>query len=285
MIVRRLSLIHQLLLASGLLLLASLLLALALWHWAPAWLALAPLPLLLLLPWQWRQTRQLQLGLRQIERALKQQQRRQDHQAPEPLALMAPNCAELVRLQAALRHWSEEENKSRQALLEQLHHATENDPLTGLLNRNGFERRAEYEWLRQQRHASGLSLLLIKLRNLSDINSQFGHVAGDRLIQQLGYCLRSTLRKIDHICRLGGGEFCLLLPDTGLEQAERTAQRLLQHLAQQAPAAGDRPLDISVGVVELEAGETISALQGRADVALQPADQRLGRSNQTVQLG
>ncbi|MCD8546849.1 MAG: GGDEF domain-containing protein [Aeromonadaceae bacterium] len=285
MIVRRLSLLQQFLLASALLMLTSLLLGLALWHWAPAWQLLTGLPLLLWWLWQGRQTRQLQLGLRQVERALMQQQRRQDNQAPEPLQLSAPPCSELARVQEALQHWSAAEHKSRQALLEQLHHATENDPLTGLLNRNGFERRAEYEWLRQQRHNSGLSLLLIKLQHLSDINAQFGHVAGDRLIQQLGYCLRSTLRKIDLICRLGGGEFCLLLPDTHLEQAERTAQRLLQHLAQQAPAAGDRPLDIGVGVVELAAGETISALQGRADVALQPAKLRKQQQAQTVQLG
>ncbi|WP_409422496.1 GGDEF domain-containing protein [Pseudaeromonas sp. ZJS20] len=280
--VRRLSLTHQLLLTSGLLLLVCLLLALALWRWAPGWQALAALPLLLLWPWQWRQARQMQRALGQVERALSQQQRRQDHQSPEPLVLSPPRCAELARLQRALLHWSEAEHKSRQALLERLHHATENDPLTGLLNRNGFERRAEYEWLRQQRHNSGLSLLLIKLCHLSELNAQFGHVAGDRLIQQLGYALRSTLRKIDLICRLGGGEFCLLLPDTQLAQAELTAQRLHRHLAQQAPAAGDRPLSIRIGVVELEPGETISALQGRADVTLQGQDQR---SNQPLQLG
>lgn len=267
--VRRLSLTRQLLLASGLLLLACLLLALALWQWRPDGIALALLPLLLFWPWQWRQIRQLQRGLHQVEQALSQQHRRQDRQPPAPLALTPPPCAELARLQQALQHWNEAEHQSRQALLEQLHHATENDPLTGLLNRNGFERRAEYEWLRQQRHASGLSLLLIKLNHLSDINAQFGHQAGDRLIQQLGYGLRSTLRKIDLICRLGGGEFCLLLPDTPLAQAELAAQRLHRQLAQQAPAAGDRPLSLRIGVVELEPGETISALQGRADVALQ----------------
>jgi len=84
----------------------------------------------------------------------------------------------------------------------------EHDRLTGLYNRNGFERRAE-EFL--EKECPGGALLLLDLDNFKQINDREGHPEGDRVLQIFARCLTDSFRKEDLIGRLGGDEFAILL--------------------------------------------------------------------------
>ncbi|HJD47252.1 MAG TPA: GGDEF domain-containing protein [Candidatus Mediterraneibacter norfolkensis] len=86
----------------------------------------------------------------------------------------------------------------------------EYDRLTGLYNRNGFERRAE-EFLKRE-HPEGV-LILFDLDNFKRINDSEGHPEGDRVLRQFGECLSSAFRRDDVIGRLGGDEFIVLIPN------------------------------------------------------------------------
>jgi diguanylate cyclase (GGDEF)-like protein len=149
------------------------------------------------------------------------------------------------------------------------------DTLTGLLNRRAFEDRFEQEFARATRHGLPLSLLLVDVDNLKDLNDRAGHRAGDLALQETASALRNGSR-IDDICaRWGGDEFVVLAPGTSRSEALRLAERM-------RPAAGSyRPdgLTVSIGVATLDPGHpdgSAYALLSGADAALYAA-KALGR--------
>ena len=79
-----------------------------------------------------------------------------------------------------------------------------------------------------ERHATSLSLVMIDLDKFKEINDEHGHAAGDHLLRAFADCVRITLRKTDLAFRYGGDEFCIALPQTGVEQAQAVVQKLRQ---------------------------------------------------------
>ena len=77
-----------------------------------------------------------------------------------------------------------------------------------------------------------LLLVLIDIDGLKDINDRYGLAVGDQMLMMLSACLKEKTRHADHIARIGGEEFCLLLPETSLKQAEALAITLKQQIAQ-----------------------------------------------------
>lgn len=104
------------------------------------------------------------------------------------------------------------------------------DPLTGLANRRSLEQSLELETERTRRHGQPLSLALLDIDDFKKLNDTYGHNFGDQVLIELGRLLRESIRKTDMAARLGGEEFVILLPGTGLVQAKHMLNRLIDRL-------------------------------------------------------
>ncbi|MDF1763974.1 MAG: sensor domain-containing diguanylate cyclase [Oleibacter sp.] len=100
------------------------------------------------------------------------------------------------------------------------------DPLTGVENRRGFERAYHREWSRGQRQHHVFAMILLDLDHFKRINDQHGHGTGDRVLRVMCETLRKILRPTDHIGRLGGEEFALLLTGCEPQQVNYVAKRV-----------------------------------------------------------
>jgi len=150
------------------------------------------------------------------------------------------------------------------------------DPLTDLPNRRSlmqtFERVTHNTDRRNQDNES-LSIGMLDIDNFKQINDSFGHDIGDAVLIKLSAKLRRTLRQEDFIGRFGGEEFLVILPETGLDAAEATGQRLCQAaneaFIEELPV--NYPLSVSIGVTEYKQGEKLEETIQRADRALYEA--------------
>ncbi|HEY6376171.1 MAG TPA: diguanylate cyclase [Edaphobacter sp.] len=100
------------------------------------------------------------------------------------------------------------------------------DELTGLLNRWALKRATMREIQRCKRAKGSLALVMIDLDGLKEVNDTSGHGCGDVVLQAVGGVLQETVRAQDSVARMGGDEFCILLPDTDLNEAMTVAERL-----------------------------------------------------------
>jgi diguanylate cyclase (GGDEF)-like protein len=144
------------------------------------------------------------------------------------------------------------------------------DSLTGLLNRKTALARFDEEVSRHERSGSPLSCLLIDLDNFKEVNDTLGHQAGDRVIETVSRLMAGQVRRHDIVCRYGGEEFLVLLPDTCLFAAMAAAEKLREAVEQESLEVNGKRLvmTISCGAAELEKGEKTDSLIGRADTAL-----------------
>jgi diguanylate cyclase (GGDEF)-like protein len=154
------------------------------------------------------------------------------------------------------------------------------DFLTSIYNRRQFETLARAEISRCQRYMRPLSLLMIDVDHFKAVNDQFGHAAGDRVLQDIAAICRIEKRDPDILARIGGEEFAILLPETTEAAAVLFAERLRRQIHDSAALA----VTVSIGV----AGATpkisgIESLMGKADQALYEA-KLLGRDRVAVSL-
>jgi len=153
-----------------------------------------------------------------------------------------------------------------------LHELATRDPLTNLYNRRAFEDAALREEAQARRSGYPLSLLLVDLDHFKRVNDTAGHAAGDALLVAVCRILLDTLRRSDVCGRVGGDEFCALLPATNHEGALRAAERLREAVRATRfdVLAEINPVTLSVGVATLASGrvDSYDALVARADKAL-----------------
>lgn len=100
------------------------------------------------------------------------------------------------------------------------------DPLTGLLNRRVVFEKIREEIDRATRYESDFSALMIDLDFFKEINDAYGHLAGDRVLREVALTLGGNTRSADAVARTGGEEFIILLPETALEGAVATAEKI-----------------------------------------------------------
>ncbi len=105
------------------------------------------------------------------------------------------------------------------------------DALTRLLNRHRFYEQAELELKRASRNNSCVCILLMDIDHFKKINDDFGHDVGDKVLRHLADSSKQLLREFDICARYGGEEFIILLPDTNLQQAVLTAERMCRYVA------------------------------------------------------
>ena len=160
-----------------------------------------------------------------------------------------------------------EERKRAEA---RLHKAATSDYLTGLLNRPAMLRLLEQESERVQRRTSSYSLALADLDDFKKLNDRHGHAIGDRALAAIADILRAQLRGQDAVCRWGGDELLVFLPETNLTGAAEAADKIrLQFSEVPMIVQGvDVRLTVSVGVAEALPGEPVADVVHRADEAL-----------------
>ncbi len=152
------------------------------------------------------------------------------------------------------------------------------DELTGVNNRRAFNQALQHELARASRNDSAVSLLLVDIDKFKSFNDAYGHVAGDKALQEVARILSSHGRPFDLVARYGGEEFAIILPNTDDVGAIVVAERLRRAI-EIAPWT-NRTITIGVGASTTRAGTNAATLIVQADQALYHTKQHGG--NQTA---
>jgi diguanylate cyclase (GGDEF)-like protein len=169
------------------------------------------------------------------------------------------------------------ELKAKIAETEQLHEQLRDqalrDPLTGLHNRRHLFEVAPGMVELARRQGNPLAVVLLDLDHFKTINDRYGHGTGDAVLTRFATALTQTVRRSDVVCRHGGEEFVVVMPDIGHDGARATLQRLLESCQSLAARGGDLPFcTFSAGLAEFPVhGGTLDQLLTRADHALYAA--------------
>jgi len=193
-------------------------------------------------------------------------------EAPHPInvaALLAANVTLVLANVAVLVAWRDEAEQ-------QMHRMAVTDQLTGLFNRHGWIEQAHRVMSQASRHGHPLSLLSIDLDHFKRINDTAGHEAGDAALELFGQLVQQCQRGGDLAARIGGEEFCILLPFCTGEAAKAVDQRLRAELSAAAPRRLGHELAFSSGLAVWEPRDSLLSLMSRADSALYQA-KREGR--------
>ncbi len=166
------------------------------------------------------------------------------------------------------------------------------DLLTGVMTRRSFFPIFEKEWHRSQRIGLPLSCVMLDLDFFKQVNDNHGHQAGDAVLRVVGEFFQEACRGSDTVCRYGGEEFCILLPETSEQDAAVWAERVRRGLAERVIPVGTESLRVtlSVGVAERhDDTQSVEQLIDLADQALLCAKQsgrdRVVRFSETCELG
>lgn len=163
-------------------------------------------------------------------------------------------------------------------LEDELDHVSElihEDQLTGALNRRGMDEMLDRETKRADRNQMPISIALLDIDNFKKLNDTLGHQAGDSALVHLTKVIKEGLRPSDAVARYGGEEFIIILPDTPLEKAVETINRLQRELTKKFFLHNNERLLVtfSAGVALRSNGEAAADAIGRADKAMYQAKQ------------
>lgn len=226
----------------------------------------------------WRMGDRLLNPLVRLERLMRRPPQQVGDELQDPLFEQAP--AEINSLSRSFQSLVLEV----QQLLGQLEDQLRTDALTAVGNRRHFDAMLGQEWKRGLRSGEPLSLLVLDVDHFKQYNDGFGHIEGDRCLQQVAGAIRGQARRSsDVVCRIGGEEFAVLLPATAQMEAARVAQNIVQAIDALAIAhAGSTVADwvtVSVGVACLtpSAERNPTELMQRADGALYTRKNHQGR--------
>jgi two-component system cell cycle response regulator len=183
----------------------------------------------------------------------------------------------LVQLQTA---WERDRAQLRQIAAElavanrRLATAALTDSLTGLPNRRSAMDQLEQAWSAAARTGFPLAVMVVDIDHFKHINDTYGHAAGDKVLREAAATLRASARREDSVCRIGGEEFLVICPNTSLEAALQSAERLRATLGARRIAIGhaEGTITTSVGVAVREPDTVdMDALVSAADQALYAA--------------
>lgn len=166
----------------------------------------------------------------------------------------------------------EEANRCLQAL-------SITDGLTGLNNHRAFQERLFEEFERTQRYKTPLSVILLDVDKFKTYNDAFGHPEGDNVLKAVAQTLQAVARDTDYVCRYGGEEFVIILPNTEAQGATDAAERLRKAIETYPWAL--RPVTASFGIASLHTDlTTVQELVAQADKALYSSKEK-GRNRVT----
>jgi diguanylate cyclase (GGDEF)-like protein len=166
-------------------------------------------------------------------------------------------------------------------LLEETQHLAQTDALTGVANRREWFHRSQELFELAQANHKPMSVILMDIDHFKLINDAHGHLAGDLALQKLVEAWMGIMRENDVLARIGGDEFAILLPETGIQEAQVVAERIRQRTSLLAIQLEDNrrtiAASISAGIAEVEGHERLLDVFTSADRALYAA-KRSGRN-------
>ncbi len=194
--------------------------------------------------------------------------------------------ASSAALERRLESANEEVKLLQIKLKEAEQHAT-TDALTGLWNRRSFEDKLAHHMSRCQQTGGHLSLVMLDIDHFKKVNDTYGHLTGDDLLRIIAKTLRDYVKGKDVVCRYGGEEFVILLPDTPLIGAVTVSENIRRHFAQmswkqKSSGVSLGKVTLSAGVSMARNGETMETFVQRADVALYQS-KKMGRNRVTAE--
>ncbi len=160
------------------------------------------------------------------------------------------------------------------------------DPLTGLPNRLAYDERVVQEYQRWRRYGSPLVLSIWDVDHFKRVNDSYGHQAGDKVLRVIATLLKSQTRVTDFICRYGGEEFIMLLPETELASALSCVEKVRATVenAEFHHRGARVKVTVSCGVAQFRGEDIVEDVFNRADQALYAA-KRAGRNCCRTDLG
>jgi len=175
-------------------------------------------------------------------------------------------------VRAALSEFSDRNALLRAALAEtrervdELEALADTDPLTPLPNRRCFDRELELIAARAERHGTPAALLWIDLQGLKPLNERHGRTAGDAALIHVAKLLGSLIRATDHIARVGGDEFAILLDHLDHNSAIETADRIERCIEANPLDLGGTQvaLKAAIGIATILPGDRVEDVLGRA---------------------
>lgn len=161
-------------------------------------------------------------------------------------------------------------------LMDMTRHAAVTDGLTGVYNRRFFDEMLEKQILLAKRRKVSLSLFIMDIDHFKSFNDTYGHIAGDRVLKQLTTSVSNSIRESDFLARYGGEEFVVIMPDAGLSNASKKANKIRRNVESMKldniVSGQSLEMTISIGVASFpEHGTKFSTLVTSADSALYKA--------------
>jgi diguanylate cyclase (GGDEF)-like protein/PAS domain S-box-containing protein len=181
-----------------------------------------------------------------------------------------------LRLQEQL-----DEIQSLQAILKE---QVIRDSLTGLYNRRFLDEMLEKELERAERAGYPLSILMLDIDHFKKLNDQYGHPAGDQILRALSRLLLAKVRHSDLVCRYGGEEFIIIMPNASLTSAKLRAETIVKETSQLRVSWEEYQLQITISIgvaIFPEHGQTSPEIISAADSALYTA-KKIGRNRVAV---
>lgn len=203
---------------------------------------------------------------------------------PVPMAPALRPRAAAMRLAAEVDTLKAELAAAR-ARLAELEAKVDEDPLTGLLNRRGFERALERALAFVRRYEASAALIYIDLDRFKPINDRCGHAVGDWVLGRVARLVAGNVRASDVVGRIGGDELVALLWNVDPAQAEEKARALEAMIENEPFEHRGRRLDLglSAGAVMLSAEDTVEGALARADAAMYARKRERGEGRVTSQ--
>lgn len=180
--------------------------------------------------------------------------------------------AQLTVMQARLEDVENEAQNYKRRLSDQKFKSLQ-DSLTRLPNRTAFEERLRLEFQRWQNYATPLCVVIVDIDHFKRINDSYGHTAGDKTLQVIANTLKKSLRQTDFVCRYGGEEFVIVMPQTSTETACELLEKA-RHRIKSIPFKFKNTnisITMSAGVSCFVASDTPTTVFERADRALYDA--------------
>lgn len=184
----------------------------------------------------------------------------------------------IFRRKEYLSHLDEE------AIRKELEHLASTDPLTNVYNRRRLIELAGDAFYRYRRYQRPFSVMLMDMDGFKSVNDTFGHQQGDAVLVQFSQAVAREKRGLDALGRMGGDEFCLILPETVPEDAGVLADRIIKNCSIWQMNEGDQQVEVtvSIGISQVLPDDTsLDAVFARADAALYQS-KHLGRNQYRI---
>lgn len=164
-----------------------------------------------------------------------------------------------------------EQNEMLEQLQEKLQNQLNTDVLTNIYNRNFFNQKIEEFFSLYKRHKTPFTFLIFDIDNFKQINDNYGHAIGDKVLIELSALVKKHIRITDYFFRIGGEEFVILFANSTLDESLLVASKLCKIIANDFDVLENRSVTVSIGLTEVKSEDTSESIFKRADNLLYQA--------------